>query len=174
MMRRFAIGFLAVTLLVMGGVAAGCAASPTAAPGASKTPTDAHRTSNAFDLILGPVEPGTTAATVKTSIYVPAFGSGVWLRMSTVDGLRTTDFCQVSITDTVQSSSDACSVEVFDRDKNGNLQGVILHVDGLDEAGYYETDVRKIRRTEDGGWSGATGPRSVKLWGYLTLPEGEK
>ena len=93
--------------------------------------------------------------------------------MSALDGTFTRDVCQVSITDTVQSSSDVCSVEVFERDEHGNLQGVILHVDGLDDAGYFETDARKLRRTDDGGWSGETGTRSVKLWGFLT-PRGEK
>ncbi|MEP6477916.1 MAG: hypothetical protein ABJB03_00870 [Rhodoglobus sp.] len=109
--------------------------------------------------------------TVKMSIYVPAFSSGVWLRVSALDGSFTRDVCQVAVEDSVQSSSDECSVEVFERDEHGKLQGVILHVDGLDEAGYFETDARDLRRTEQGGWSGETGTRSVKLWGFLS-PKG--
>lgn len=170
-MRRSAIGFLAAALLVLGGVAAGCAASPTAAPITSVTPAHADLTSDAYDMRLGEVEPGTEAGTVKTSIYVPAFSSGVWMRMSelTPDGVFTRDVCQVAVTDTVKSSSDACSVEVFERDENGNLQGVVLHVDGLDELGYFETDARKLQQMHDGAWSGETGTRSVKLWGYLSV-----
>lgn len=171
-MRRFAIGFLAVTLLVLGGGAAGCAASPTAAPSASETPAHADASPDAYDVRLGEVKlSDTEPRTVETSIYVPAFGSGVWLRMSMLDGVRTVDICQVSITDTVQSSSDACTVEVFERDEHGTLQGVVLHVDGLPEGGYFETDVRELRRTEEGGWDGETSARSVTLWGFL---RGEK
>ena len=171
MRRQLAFGFLAVTLLVLGGVAAGCAVSPTATPSASETPAKADPRSDAYDVRLGEVEPGTEARTVQTSIYVPAFGPGVWLRMSMLDGLSTAGFCQVSITDTVQSSSNACSVEVFERDEHGLLQGVVLHVDGLPEGGYFETDVRELRRTEEGGWDGETSARSVTLWGFL---RGEK
>lgn len=168
-MRRFAIGFLAVTLLVLGGVAAGCAASPTVAPRASETPASADRTSSAFDVRLGEVVASSSGT--KISVYAPVRSAGVWLRMSALDGTFTRDVCQVSITDTVQSSSDACSVDVFERDENGRLQGVVLHVDGLAEGGYFETDVRELRRTEEGGWDGETAARSVKLWGFL---RGEK
>lgn len=166
-MRRFATGFLAVTLLVLGGVAAGCAASPTAEPSVSPTPV---HVADAYDMRLGPTEPGTEAGTINRSIFIPAYSAGVWLRMSELapDGVFTRDVCQVVVTDTVQSSSDACSVEVFERDGNGNLQGVVLHVDGLDELGFFETDARKLRQMHDGAWSGETGTRSVKLWGYLS------
>ncbi|MEV4666380.1 hypothetical protein [Microbacterium sp. LWO12-1.2] len=119
---------------------------------------------------LGEVSPSTPGM-LTTSIFVPAFSSGVWVRMSelTSDGVFTRDVCQVAVTDTVKSSSDACSVEVFERDEHGNLQGVVLHVEGLDELGYFETDARKLRQMHDGTWSGETGTRSVKLWGYLSV-----
>ncbi|WP_448656542.1 hypothetical protein [Microbacterium lacticum] len=132
-----------------------------------------ERISFAYEMRLGETEPGTAPGTFNRSIYVPAFSSGVWLRMSTLDGTFTRDVCQVAITDTVESSSDACTVEVYERDERGMLQGVVLHVSGLDEAGYFETDARELRRNREGGWDGETAGRSVKLWGYLT-PEGEK
>lgn len=158
-------GVVALALVAVGIV--GCAASPVAAPSASATPT---RPDDAYDMRLGAIVPS-SPGTLKTSIYVPAFSSGVWVRMSelTSDGVFTRDVCQVAVTDTVKSSSDACSVEVFERDENGNLQGVVLHVDGLDELGYFETDARKLRQMHDGAWSGETGTRSVKLWGYLSV-----
>lgn len=167
------VAFVVLGVALVAGVTSGCAASSADEPNAFVSPARVASTSSAYDMRLAEVQPGTEARTVKTSIYVPAFGSGVWLRMSMLDGLRTVDFCQVSITDTVQSSSDACSVEVFERGEHGTLQGVVLHVDGLDEAGYFETDARELRRTEDGDWSGETGTRSVRLWGFLT-PRGEK
>ena len=132
-----------------------------------------ERISFAYEMRLGETEPGTAPGTFNRSIYVPAFSSGVWLRMSTLDGTFTRDVRQVAITDTVESSSDACTVEVYERDERGRLQGVVLHVIGLDEAGYFETDARELRRNREGGWDGETAGRSVKLWGYLT-PEGEK
>lgn len=168
-MRR--IGFLAVALVMVASVTAGCATSPTVERSASVAPARADAVSSAYDMRLGEVV--ASSAGTSTSVYVPASSAGLWVRMSTLDGTFTRDVCQVSITDTVQSSSDVCSVEVFERDEHGNLQGVVLHVGGLDDAGYFETDARKLRRTEEGGWSGETGTRSVKLWGFLT-PRGEK
>ncbi len=163
-------GVVALALVAVGVI--GCAASPVVKPNTSASPTRANDAS-AYEMQLGEVEPGTTARTVKTSIYVPAVAAGVWLRMSELDATSTSEVCQLTVTDTVQSSSDQCSVEVFERDDHGRLQGIVLHIDGLDEAGYFETDVRDLRRTEDGGWSGETGMRSVKLWGFLLLPKGE-
>lgn len=168
-MRR--IGFLAVALVMVASVTAGCAASSTVERSVSVTPARADAVSSAYDMRLGEVV--ASSAGTSTSVFIPGVSAGLWVRMSALDGTFTRDVCQVSITDTVQSSSDVCSVEVFERDEHGNLQGVILHVDGLDDAGYFETDARKLRRTDDGGWSGETGTRSVKLWGFLT-PRGEK
>lgn len=158
-------GVVALALVAVG--IAGCAASPVAVPSASAIPA---RTDYGYEMRLGEVVPS-APGTLATSVFVPAFSSGVWVRMSelTPDGVFTRDVCQVAVTDTVKSSSDSCSVEVFERDENGNLQGVVLHVDGLDELGYFEMDARKLRQMHDGAWSGETGTRSVKLWGYLSV-----
>lgn len=170
-MRRTALLGLGVALLLVAGVTSGCTSLPAATSSISPAPTPTDATSSAYDMRLGEVEPGTTPGTLKTSIYVPVF-SGVWLRMSELapDGVFTSDFCQVVVTDTVQSSSDACSAEVV-RDENGDLKGVILNVDGLDETGYFETDAREIRQ-KNGVWSAETATRAVKLWGFLS-PKGE-
>lgn len=166
-MPRIASLGLGVTLLLIAGVTSGCTSLPAATSSSSPAPARADAASSAYDMRLGEVEPGTTPGTLKTSIYVPTF-SGVWLRMSELapDGMFTRDFCQVIVTDTVQSSSDACSAEVV-RDENGDLEGVVLNVDGLDETGYFETDARKLRQ-KDGVWSAETATRAVELWGFLS------
>lgn len=170
-MRRITPVGLVVTLLLVGGVTSGCASLPSATSNSSSAPARTDGTSSEYDMQLGEVKPGATPGTLKTSIYVPTF-SGVWVRMSELapDGIFTSDFCQVVVTDTVQSSSDACSAEVV-RDENGDLEGVILNVDGLDETGYFETDARKLRQ-KDGVWSAETATRAVKVWGFLS-PKGE-
>ena len=161
------VGVVALALVAAG--ITGCAAPPVAELSASVT---LARADYGYEMRLGEVVPSASApGMLATSVYVPAFSSGVWVRMSelTPDGVFTRDVCQVAVTDTVTSSSDVCSVEVFERDENGNLQGAVLHVDGLDELGYFETDARKLRQMHDGAWSGETGARSVKLWGYLSV-----
>ena len=94
---------------------------------------------------------------------------GIWIRVSALDGTFTRDVCQVVVQDTTSSTSDGCSVEVLERDKHGNLQGVVLHVDELlDETGYFEVDSRDLQRTDEGGWHGETSARSVDVLGFLS------
>lgn len=159
-MRRAAFVVLGVALV--SGVASGCATVPTES--SSPAPT---RTESGYDVrLVDVIEHGD--GSLSTSVYVPAFDAGVWLRFSELDGTFTRDVCQVVVEDaTTTSTSDACSVEVFEPDEDGDLTGVVLHAEGIDESGYFDVETRGLRRTSDGGWSGKTGTRSVKLLGFL-------
>lgn len=150
---------------------AGCAASTTATPSASPTSTRAD--DSPYEMRLGRVVAAVEPGTIKAEFFVPAFSSGLWLRFSAIEGTTTRDVCRVVIEDVVTSSEDECSVEAVERE-DGNLRGVVLTVDGLPDTGYFELDSRELRRTEQGGWSGETSVRSVKVWGFLKITEVSK
>ncbi|WP_460780503.1 hypothetical protein [Microbacterium shaanxiense] len=114
-------------------------------------------------------EPGSITA----EFFVPAWSAGLWLRFSSIEGTTTRDVCQIVVADTVTSTEDVCSVEAVERE-DGDVRGVVLVVEGLPDTGYFELDSRELRKTEEGGWSGETSGRSVKLWGFLPVTEGAK
>lgn len=163
-MRRAACVVLGVALVL--GVASGCAVVPVESDFPTPTRTESRSAHGEYDVrLVDVIEHGD--GTLSTSIFVPAYDAGVWLRFSELDDTFTRDVCQDVVEDATTSTSDACSVEVFERDEDGDLTGVVLHVEGIDEAGYFEVDARALRRTSDEGWSGKTGTRSVKLLGFL-------
>lgn len=163
-----------LAMCVAGGLAlvlVGCSAPTTATPTASSASADADK--SRYEMRLGRVVAGAEPDTLKAEFFIPAFSSGLWLRFSAIEGTTTRDVCQVVVEDVASTSQNGCSVEAVERE-DGDLRGVVLVVDGLPDTGYFELDSRELRRTEEGGWSGETSGRSVKVWGFLKITEASK
>ena len=165
-MRRIALGFLAVTLLVaMGGVAAGCSA-----PASTTRVVDVYAESEPDEPSVSQIVSGRAGDSSNGSAVVyfppPSDAEGALLEVSEVGGDK--PLCRVIIGGGVDTQG-ACALVQWHYEKHGYLAGAHVRLDDLD-AGTHELALTVTARTEDRDtWEAVGTPTQKRV--DVTIPE---
>lgn len=155
-MRRFAIGFLAVALVMS--VTAGCAPDKGQVPATAASPMAPDK--YGFSVLSVDSDAASNEGATAT-VYVPVFWSGAEVRVRSVEPYTLgSEVCAVSVIGDVATASGACELVALDRldsrepDRLGTLDGLRVVLTGL-TSGRHEFDVFMFpvpQNTKTGEW----------------------